>query len=62
MVHVIAIATFDLAETIVIGKWRIPRRIKKPHGRPQLWQHIGNVLTAMQGAAEVLELDGRLAA
>ncbi len=26
-----------------------------------LWQHIGNVLTAMQGAAERLELDGRLA-
>lgn len=26
-----------------------------------LWTHIQNVLTAMQGAAEVLELDGRLA-
>jgi putative nucleotidyltransferase with HDIG domain len=26
-----------------------------------LWSHIGNVLTAMQSAAEVLELDGRLA-
>jgi putative nucleotidyltransferase with HDIG domain len=30
-------------------------------GRLELWQHIGNVLTAMQGAAERLELDGRLA-
>jgi len=30
-------------------------------GKLELWQHIGNVLTAMQGAAEVLELDGRLA-
>ncbi len=30
-------------------------------GRLELWPHIGNVLTAMQGAAEVLELDGRLA-
>lgn len=27
----------------------------------ELWQHIGNVLTAMQGAAAVLELDGRMA-
>jgi predicted hydrolase (HD superfamily) len=31
------------------------------NGQLELWQHIGNVLTAMQGAAEVLELDGRLA-
>jgi predicted hydrolase (HD superfamily) len=31
-------------------------------GRLELWQHVGNVLTAMQGAAETLELDGRLAA
>jgi len=30
-------------------------------GRLELWEHVGNVLTAMQGAAEVLELDGRLA-
>lgn len=30
-------------------------------GKLDLWQHIGNVLTAMQGAAEILELDGRLA-
>ena len=30
-------------------------------GRLELWQHIGNILTAMQGAAEQLELDGRLA-
>ena len=30
-------------------------------GKLELWQHIGNVLTAMQDAAEVLELDGRLA-
>jgi putative nucleotidyltransferase with HDIG domain len=30
-------------------------------GKLELWQHIGNVLTAMQGAAEVLELDGRMA-
>jgi predicted hydrolase (HD superfamily) len=30
-------------------------------GQLELWQHIGNVLTAMQGAAERLELDGRLA-
>ncbi|GIK56182.1 MAG: hypothetical protein BroJett015_18450 [Chloroflexota bacterium] len=29
--------------------------------RPPLWPHIGNILTAMQGAAEVLDLDGRLA-
>ena len=31
-------------------------------GRLELWQHVQNVLTAMQGAAEALELDGRLAA
>jgi predicted hydrolase (HD superfamily) len=30
-------------------------------GKLELWQHIGNVLTAMQGTAEILELDGRLA-
>jgi predicted hydrolase (HD superfamily) len=30
-------------------------------GKLELWQHIGTVLTAMQGAAELLELDGRLA-
>jgi putative nucleotidyltransferase with HDIG domain len=30
-------------------------------GKLDLWQHIGNVLTAMQGTAEILELDGRLA-
>jgi predicted hydrolase (HD superfamily) len=30
-------------------------------GKLELWEHIGNVLTAMQGAAEGLELDGRLA-
>jgi putative nucleotidyltransferase with HDIG domain len=30
-------------------------------GQLDLWSHIGNVLTAMQGAAEALELDGRLA-
>ncbi len=30
-------------------------------GRLELWDHINNVLTAMQGAAEALELDGRLA-
>ena len=30
-------------------------------GKLELWEHIGNVLTAMQGAAEMLELDGRLA-
>jgi len=27
-------------------------------GKLELWEHIGNVLTAMQGEAEVLELDG----
>lgn len=31
-------------------------------GRLDLWQHVGNVLAAMQAAAESLELDGRLAA
>ncbi len=31
-------------------------------GQLDLWTHIGNVLTAMQGAADQLELDGRLAA
>ena len=31
-------------------------------GRLELWQHVQNVLSAMQGAAEALELDGRLAA
>jgi len=31
------------------------------NGQLELWQHVGNVLTAMQGAAEALELDGRLA-
>ncbi|MEX2139994.1 MAG: HDIG domain-containing metalloprotein [Pirellulales bacterium] len=31
-------------------------------GRLELWQHVGNVLSAMQAAAETLELDGRLAA
>jgi putative nucleotidyltransferase with HDIG domain len=30
-------------------------------GGLDLWQHVGNVLTAMQGAAAALELDGRLA-
>jgi putative nucleotidyltransferase with HDIG domain len=30
-------------------------------GRLELWQHVQNVLTAMQAAAETLELDGRLA-
>ncbi len=30
-------------------------------GSLDLWTHIGNVLTAMQGAADVLDLDGRLA-
>lgn len=30
-------------------------------GNLDLWQHINNVLTAMQGAAAQLELDGRLA-
>ncbi len=31
-------------------------------GSLELWQHVQNVLGAMQGAAEMLELDGRLAA
>jgi putative nucleotidyltransferase with HDIG domain len=31
------------------------------NGRLDLWEHIENVLTAMQGAAGDLELDGRLA-
>ena len=31
-------------------------------GSLELWQHVHNVLGAMQGAAEPLELDGRLAA
>jgi predicted hydrolase (HD superfamily) len=30
-------------------------------GELDLWAHVGNVLAAMQGAAAVLELDGRLA-
>lgn len=30
-------------------------------GQLDLWTHIGNVLRAMQGAAETLQLDGRLA-
>jgi putative nucleotidyltransferase with HDIG domain len=30
-------------------------------GQLDLWQHIGNVLAAMKGAAAELELDGRLA-
>lgn len=30
-------------------------------GRLELWDHIANVLSAMQGAAAELELDGRLA-
>ena len=32
------------------------------NGELDLWSHIQNVLTAMQGSAEILELDGRLAA
>ncbi|MCP4360719.1 MAG: HAD family hydrolase [Chloroflexi bacterium] len=31
-------------------------------GKLEPWEHISNVLTAMQGAADVLALDGRLAA
>lgn len=31
-------------------------------GKLELWDHIGNVLAAMQAEADVLELDGRLAA
>ena len=30
-------------------------------GKLELWQHVGNVLAAMQGIAAELELDGRLA-
>ncbi len=30
-------------------------------GKLQLWEHVGHVLAAMQDAAEVLELDGRMA-
>ncbi|HSL84958.1 MAG TPA: HD domain-containing protein [Thermoanaerobaculia bacterium] len=30
-------------------------------GELELWEHVGNVLEAMQGAAEELGLDGRLA-
>ncbi|MGB5293984.1 MAG: HD domain-containing protein [Thermoanaerobaculia bacterium] len=30
------------------------------NGELELWQHAGNVLAAMQGAAAALELDGRL--
>jgi len=30
-------------------------------GKLELWEHIGNVLAAMQAEADVLELDGRLA-
>ncbi len=30
-------------------------------GELELWQHVGNVLEAMKGAAERLELDGRMA-
>jgi len=30
-------------------------------GKLELWEHIGNVLAAMQADADVLELDGRLA-
>lgn len=30
-------------------------------GQLELWDHIGNVMLAMQNAADVLELDGRLA-
>ena len=30
-------------------------------GNLDLWQHVGNVLTAMQGVAADLDLDGRLA-
>jgi putative nucleotidyltransferase with HDIG domain len=30
-------------------------------GRLDLWDHVGNVLAAMQGAAAELDLDGRLA-
>jgi len=30
-------------------------------GKLELWEHVGNVLEAMKGAAEELELDGRMA-
>lgn len=30
-------------------------------GKLELWQHVGNVLVAMQGAAAEMDLDGRLA-
>jgi len=30
-------------------------------GKLELWEHVGNVLEAMKGAAEALELDGRMA-
>jgi putative nucleotidyltransferase with HDIG domain len=30
-------------------------------GKLDLWEHVGNVLAAMQGVAKELELDGRLA-
>ncbi len=30
-------------------------------GKLELWQHVGNVLEAMKGAAEALDLDGRMA-
>lgn len=30
-------------------------------GKLELWQHVGHVLEAMKGAAEELDLDGRLA-
>jgi len=30
-------------------------------GKMELWEHVGNVLEAMKGAAEELELDGRMA-
>jgi predicted hydrolase (HD superfamily) len=29
-------------------------------GKLELWEHVKNVLTAMQGATEALELDGRM--
>ena len=53
----------------------VRRRVDRPHvesatadfsaacfaGGLDLWQHVGNVLAAMQGAAAALELDGRMA-
>lgn len=30
-------------------------------GGLDLWEHVGNVLAAMQGAAAELDLDGRMA-